>query len=147
MTPDGETNLSDLPQPASQRDLTIRYVQLALSCLAAAAAQLLLKRGASDGPSEAWHWHSVLFSGWGQLGIVAHVASLVWWLSALRSIPLGVASNLSGAIHVLVPMGCWLLLGESISSKRWIGISLVVAGVLISAKPASAVEEKVEDRL
>ena len=147
MTPDGDASSTDLPQSLPQRSAVSSYAQLALSCLAAAAAQLLLKHGASEGSPEAWHWHSVLFSGWGQLGIAAHVASLVWWLSALRSIPLGVASNLSGAIHVLVPVGCWLLLGETISAKRWIGISLVVAGVVISAKPASAVEENVEEKL
>ena len=123
------------------------YGILALSCLAAAAAQLLLKRGASEEAEASWLGLSSLHSGWVWLGIVALVASLFWWLSALRNIPLSVASNLSGVVHVLVPLGCWLLLGETISAKRWVGISLVVAGVLVSAKPASAVEENVEEKL
>ena len=141
MTPIGKT---ETVKPPSRRR---SYGILALSCLAAAAAQLLLKRGAVEAAEASLLGLSSLQSGWVWLGIVALIASLIWWLSALREIPLSVASNLSGVVHVLVPLGCWLMLGEMISPKRWIGISLVVAGVLVSAKPASTVEENVEEKL
>ena len=75
-------------------------------------------------------------------GIIAEVASLVAWLGALRTVPLSIAYNLSGATHVLIPLGCWAWLGESISPLRWLGIALVVAGVVLSAQAAAAVEEK-----
>ena len=142
MTPNEKADGTAAAPPARRGS----YAQLALSCLAAAAAQLLLKRGASEGAEASWLGLSSLHSGWVWLGIVALIASLVWWLSALRNIPLSVASNLSGVVHVLVPLGCWLMLGETISPKRWIGILLVVAGVLVSAKPASAVEQNVEEK-
>ena len=64
------------------------------------------------------------------------------WLYALRFLALSVAFALSGAIHALVPIGCWMFLGETISWKRWMGIAMVVAGVVVSAKPATIVEEK-----
>ena len=144
MTPTGKADDTATAKPPARRG---GYGILALSCLAAAAAQLLLKRGAVDGAEASLLGLSSLQSGWVWLGIVALIASLVWWLSALREIPLSVASNLSGVVHVLVPLGCWLLLGETISAKRWMGISLVVAGVLVSAKPASAVEENVEEKI
>ena len=144
MTPTGNAEDTATASPRTPRG---GYGILALSCLAAAAAQLLLKRGAVEGAEASLLGFSSLQSGWVWLGIVALVASLVWWLSALREIPLSVASNLSGVVHVLVPLGCWLLLGETISAKRWIGISLVVVGVLVSAKPASAVEQNVEEKL
>ena len=46
-----------------------------------------------------------------------------------------------------MPLGCWFWLGEDISAKRCIGILLVVAGVVVSAKPAAAVEEEVGGKL
>ncbi|MEI9896478.1 MAG: hypothetical protein WDN28_22115 [Chthoniobacter sp.] len=52
------------------------------------------------------------------------------------------AYNLSGATHVLIPLGCWAWLGESISPLRWLGIALVLAGVILSAQSAAAVEEQ-----
>ena len=55
---------------------------------------------------------------------------------------LSVAFTLSGAIQALVPLGSWIFLGESIPIMRWMGILLVIAGVVISAKPATVVEEK-----
>jgi len=147
MTPDGEAHITTPARPHPSGSVARNYAELALSCIAAAAAQLLLKRGAGDGAQDSWLGFSALHSGWVWLGIIALIASLVWWLSALRSIPLGVASNLSGVIHVLVPLGCWLLLGETISARRCIGIALVAAGVVVSAKPAGVAEANVEEKL
>jgi undecaprenyl phosphate-alpha-L-ara4N flippase subunit ArnE len=133
--------------PGCARSPAPAYAQLALSLVADAASELLLKRGAGAGGHDGWLGLSAMQSGWVWLGILANLASLFWWLAALRTIPLGVAFNLSGAVHVLVQLGCWLWLGETISTKRWIGILLVVAGVTVSARPAAAVEEEVEGKL
>jgi drug/metabolite transporter (DMT)-like permease len=70
------------------------------------------------------------------------IGSLFSWLFALRTIPLSVAFTLAGATHVLVPLGSWIWLGEEIPAKRWCGILLVTLGVLVSARPATVVEEK-----
>ncbi len=113
-------------------------IQLAVSIVLFAASQLLLKRGAcvaAEGPFN----FAALASPWVWAGIVAEVVSLVAWLGALRTLPLGMAFNLSGITHVLIPLGCWGWLGESIPPLRWVGIALVIAGVVLSAKPAAAV--------
>ena len=117
-------------------------LQLALSILLSAAAQVLLKLGAPPSGDEGWLGLGGLASAWTWLGIVALIGSLFSWLYALRFVALSVAFTLAGAIHALVPLASWLILGESISSRRWLDILLVIAGVLISAKPATAVEEK-----
>jgi multidrug transporter EmrE-like cation transporter len=117
------------------------YAQLVVSILFSAAAQLLLKRGSGEG-SESTLGFEGLRSGWVWLGIGAMIASLFSWLYALRFVPLSVAFTLAGAVHFLVPIGSWLWLGEAIPPKRWLGISLVLAGVVISAKPATRVEER-----
>ena len=103
---------------------------------------MLLKLGAIEGVPGHGLAFGGLLSGWIWLGIAAMIASLFSWLYVLRSIPLSIAFAFAGAIHILVPVGSWLCLGETISGKRWLGILLVTVGVLVSAKPATAVEEK-----
>ena len=124
----------------SGRSIHHPYAQLAISILLSAAAQVWLKLGAGSG--EGASILAGLHSPWVWLGILAMIASLVTWLNALRAVPLSLAFALAGIIHALVPLACWLWLGEAISGRRWIGIALVIAGVVVSAKPAMAVEEK-----
>ena len=124
-----------------RRPLSAATLQLIASIVLFAASQLLLKRGAGDAAAGVFNF-AALGSPWVWAGIVAEIASLVAWLAALRTLPLSVAYNLSGATHVLIPLGCWAWLGESIPPLRWLGIALVVAGVVLSAQPAAAVEEK-----
>lgn len=106
-----------------------------------AASQLLLKRGAGDEAAGPFNF-AALGSVWVWGGIAAEIASLALWLGALRTVPLGIAYNLSGATHVLIPLGCWAWLGETISPLRWVGIALVIAGVVLSAQSVAAVEER-----
>jgi multidrug transporter EmrE-like cation transporter len=115
-------------------------VQLTLSFLLSTVAQVWLKLGAgADGHASVF---ASLQSPWVWLGILATIGSLVTWLNALRSVPLSLAFALAGVIHALVPLASWLWLGETVSGKRWLGISLVIVGVVVSAKPATVVEEK-----
>ena len=123
-----------------RRPFSTSTVQLAASIVLFAASQLLLKRGAGALADGVFNF-AALGSPWVWAGIVTEIASLVAWLGALRTMPLGVAFNLSGITHVLVPLGCWGWLGESIPPLRWAGIGLVLAGVVLSARPAAAVEE------
>src|SRR3954451_7327282 len=119
------------------------YLHLALSILLSAAAQLLNKRGADESVTGGavfgfqglgWPWV------WG--GIACMIASLFGWLHALRSVPLHIAFNLAGAIQVIVPLSSWILLNEAISSRRWFGIALICAGVVITARQVGEVEER-----
>ncbi len=94
------------------------YVAIALSVVLDACAQVLLKVGAD---------HSIvhgsvigvagLLSGWVWLGMVTMVTSLGSWVYSLRFVPLNIASNLTGSVHVLVPLNCWTVLGEQIQRQ------------------------------
>ena len=46
-----------------------------------------------------------------------------------------------------MPLGCWLLLGESMSPRRWCGIGLVMVGLLVITKPFAQLSEKLESAL
>jgi undecaprenyl phosphate-alpha-L-ara4N flippase subunit ArnF len=126
------------------------YPQLALSIVFSASAQPLLKKGADRvhlvmDAAHAPDWHSPLYflmDLWAWLGIAAIIASLLSWLYALKTVPLNIAFNLAGIIHVMVPLASWIFLGEFISPLRWSGIFLVTVGVIVTAKEAVRLEEK-----
>jgi len=70
------------------------------------------------------------------------VLSFLSWLYVLRFIPLTIAFPLSRVVDVLVPLSCWLVLGEMISVRRWLGIALVIIGLAVVAKPVARLEER-----
>ncbi len=122
------------------------WLQLALSVVCVLVSELLLKRGATDIAylSSAWSWTGVngLASPLVWLGIAFVIASFVSWLYVLKYIPLTIAFPLSRVVDILVPVSCWILLGEFISPRRWCGIALVVIGLALVAKPVARIEER-----
>ena len=64
------------------------------------------------------------------------------WISAIRALPLGVAFPLTNAVQVLVPLSCWMFLGEAINFQRWCGILLVVIGLMTVAKTYARLDER-----
>ena len=123
------------------------YLQIFLTVLLTAAAQILLKVGAegSAANNSIWSWLGMaeLASGWTWLGIFAFVASFGGWLYALRFLPLGLAFALTNGVHIFVPLGSWLFLGEHISLLRGCGILIIIIGIVLLAQSVAKVEEKV----
>jgi drug/metabolite transporter (DMT)-like permease len=106
----------------------------------------LLKRGAAEtaNPNSSWSWTGL--SGLGSIYVWIAIAfvilSLITWLNVLRYLPLSIAFPISQAVHILVPLGSWLILGENIITLRWIGIAFVSLGLAIVAKPVARLEEE-----
>lgn len=123
------------------------YLQLALSTAFVTVYELLLKIGAIEtahiaGQSWAWTGLSGLASSYVWVAIVFVILSLVTWLHVLRHLPLSIAFPISQVVHALVPLGSWLILGESITSLRWCGIALVLLGLAVVAKPVARLEDR-----
>jgi drug/metabolite transporter (DMT)-like permease len=122
------------------------WLQLTLSVICVFVSELLLKRGATDvaEPDSAFSWIGVngLASPLVWWAIVLIIASFISWLYVLRYIPITIAYPLSRVVDVLVPLGCWMFLRESISTLRWCGIALVVIGLALVAKPVAQIEER-----
>ncbi len=140
-TVDRSARAEDARRRGSTAFLLSPWVQIVVSILLSAAAQIFLRLGVGHRQDEAWAAFHGLFSGWVWAGIIAQIVSLLSWLQALRTIKLLIAFNLSGILHVLVPLAGWLCLGEKIPPMRWLGIILVLAGVFVVASPAARVEE------
>jgi|SRR5581483_8730810 len=109
------------------------YTLIGAGALLVTASELLLKKGAVQG---------ALLSGWTWLGILTYLLSFACWLYVLRHMPLSIAYGLMTIVQVLVPLGAWMFLGESISVPRWIGIACVLAGTVVVAQSAARVEER-----
>ncbi len=122
------------------------WFQFVLNIIGVVIYELLLKAGASAvaDPSKGWSWFGInaLASPLTWLGIAVIIIDLIIWLYILRYIPLSIAFPLSRAVDVLVPISCWLVLKEAISPLRWGGIALVIIGLVIVAKPAAELEER-----
>lgn len=120
--------------------------QIIVNAFVVTAAELFLKMGARAtahlglGPS--WTGVTGLASAWTWLGMAFLILSLVSWLYILRNVPLSIAFPLSNVVHVFVPLTSWFFLNEVISTTRWVGIALLLTGLLIVAKPFARIEEK-----
>ncbi|PYJ68827.1 MAG: hypothetical protein DME76_11060 [Verrucomicrobia bacterium] len=122
------------------------WFQLGFGVVCVLVYELLQKRGASETAnlSQVWSWTGItaLVSPLIWLAMALMIVSLLSWLYVLRYIPLSIAFPLSRVVDVLIPLSCWLILGENISSRRWCGIALVVVGLLLTARPVAQLEEK-----
>jgi drug/metabolite transporter (DMT)-like permease len=122
------------------------WLILGLEVICVLVYELLQKRGASEtvGLSQTWSWIGVtaLVSPLVWLAMLLMIVSLLSWLYVLRYIPLSIAFPLSRVVDILVPLSCWIILGENISPRRWCGIALVIIGLILTAKPVARLEEK-----
>ena len=122
------------------------WVQLTVCVLLSTVAEIFFKLGAkaTANPDNAWSWTGLsgLRSSWVWWGILASVITLFNWLATIRKLPLTIAFPVANVVHILIPLSCWIFLGEAILARRWLGIALVLIGLLIVAKPAAKLEER-----
>jgi multidrug transporter EmrE-like cation transporter len=126
-------------------------VAVLISALTATASEICLKLGATETAARPtilpWLGISGLESKWVWFGILFTILSFVAWVRAIRVIPLSSAYTLSNSVHVFIPLSCWLILGESISARRWAGIALVIVGLIVIARPFARLDEKLQEAL
>ena len=122
------------------------WVQLLIGALLVTASELLLRRGAQQFEHATsvgkYFGIAALASGWTWLGIITYILSFASWLYVLKHVPLSIAFPVINVVHVLVPLGSWMILGEHISLLRWAGIGLVIGGILLIVRPVVTAEEK-----
>jgi len=125
-----------------------RYFQIALGALMVTASELMMKVGASAQHGRIGVFgFAALASGWTWAAILFYCLSFVSWAYVLQKLPLGIAYGIINIVHVLIPLGCRIFLHEALSPQRWIGIGLVLAGLLLVIRPLVTMEEKLEPRL
>jgi len=122
------------------------YLQLTLTALLIAAAEVFLKEGAALSQDDT----GVQILGISALGfratwfgIAFHILAFLSWLSVLRLMPLVEAFALLNVVHVLVPVASSVFLKEGISLMQVGGIAMVLAGTFLVGSAAA----KAGDRL
>ena len=122
------------------------WVQLGGEAAFVTLSQVLLKIGADETPVRGtlidWLGLSGLASLWVWGGIVSLILSFLCWIYVLKHLPLSVAFPLTNVVHVSIPISSWIFLGEAISTRRWIGIAIVITGLALVAKPVAKVDER-----
>jgi len=120
------------------------YLQICLGSLSVTASELLMKVGADQHRATIGVFGTAaLASGFTWLGIICYLLSFASWLTVLRQMPLGIAYALINVVHVLIPLGCWIFLGEIIPPQRWCGIGLVVLGLLLVTRATADASVKI----
>lgn len=103
---------------------------LAVEC----GAQLGLKLGsdALAGLDFGWEWIGIaLTSPWVQFGILCYLLAFVFWMLILDKMELSLAFPLSGMVYVVVMVASAFGLHEALSPLHWIGVGLIVTGVVV----------------
>jgi len=119
------------------------YARILLGAILVTAAELLLKRGATASADRAaLLGTAALGSYWTWAGIAVHITAMVNWLAVLRRVPLATAFSLVSIQQALVPLAAWGCMGETISPRRWVGITLVLCGIAAVARSYARAEEK-----
>lgn len=112
-----------------------------------AVAQLLLKAGASSageismsaGAPALWRTASGLAMHPGILGgLACYAVSVVLWIVALSRVEVSVAYPMLSIGYVVNALLAWWLFGESLDLQRWLGIGVIIAGVILVAHSGGA---------
>lgn len=122
------------------------YLQIGLGALSITVAELALRVGSRDAPDIAglpwWSGIAALANGWTWLGILTYILSFISWIIVLKRLALSVAFGLISIVHVLVPIAALICLHEAIHPRRWLGIGLVLAGILLISGLMTQAEER-----
>lgn len=70
------------------------------------------------------------------IGLLCYGVSALLWMVILSRLDLNIAYLMLASMYVLIPLASWLLLGERLPPMRWLGMAVVVAGVVIVARSA-----------
>ena len=100
-------------------------------------------QGLFKSPALAWHAHGSLLTPTVLLRLLVALSvygvATIAWIWVLQRAPLNLAYPLVALTFVLVPLGARWMFGETVGMRYWIGVGLIVAGIMVamSARPAS----------
>lgn len=122
--------------------MVISIILILLSIVLGVAGELLLKSGITQvGPLELGTVQRMVSTGASVIttpailvGFICYGVAAVFWLLVLSRFDLSYAYPMLALMYVLVPLAARVFLNESIPRGRWIGIILVIVGVVIVAR-------------
>jgi multidrug transporter EmrE-like cation transporter len=112
-----------------------------------ALAQLLLKAGATSagaisldaGAPVLWRTAAGLAQNPSILGgLACYAVSVVVWIVALSRVEVSIAYPMLSIGYVVNAWLAWWLFGEDVNLQRWLGIGVIVVGVVLVARSGSS---------
>jgi multidrug transporter EmrE-like cation transporter len=108
-----------------------------------AVAQLLLKAGASNsgvisldaGSAVLWRTavglaqHPYILGG-----LACYVVSVIVWIVALSRVEVSIAYPMLSIGYVVNALLAWWLFKEDVNAQRWLGIGVIIVGVVLVAR-------------
>ena len=122
--------------------MVVSIILILLSIVLGVAGELLLKSGITQvGPLELDTIQRIVHTSTTVIttpaivvGFVCYGVAAVFWLLVLARFDLSYAYPMLALMYVLVPLAARVFLNESIPRGRWVGIILVIVGVVIVAR-------------
>ena len=117
---------------------------IALSISTGVAGQTAIKLGVSQPSTEGTVSglfalvNLILTSPWVLLGLTLYGIGAVAWIAVLARLDLSLAYPLLALNFVLITLSSRLILGETVPTMRWIGMSVICVGIIIVARSAQA---------
>jgi len=111
----------------------ITYTVAILCVIGLAGGQILFKISATalteSGSFFTIKTSTALFAAMCLYGITS-----VAWVWVLQKVELGKVYPMMALAFVLVPLGCHLVFGERFQTQYFVGVAMIMAGILISVK-------------
>lgn len=101
------------------------------------AAQLSFKMAGLESLEAIGLMESWILNPWLWTALVSSGIGMLFWLFALRRLPLSIAYPWTALIYVLTPLFSALVFQDILSIRYGIGMALIVLGVLITTSASS----------
>lgn len=115
----------------------VQWSLLLLGVVLSAAGGILLKTGSIQVPHDqgiASAIGHVIFNWKIILGMLMYFIPVMIWIYLLKRIELSFLQPLFSLVYVMTPVFATVFLGENITVTRWLGIGVVMAGVVVIAR-------------
>ncbi|HEX7340746.1 MAG TPA: SMR family transporter [Rhodanobacteraceae bacterium] len=124
----------------------LTFVLILIGVLLNATAQLLLKMGVRplgiihlNLPTLVKAGFSLAMSPYILGGLACYVLSVVVWLLALSRAAVSVAYPMLSIGYIVTAIAAWLYLGERMNATRWLGICIIIVGVILVTRSGTRV--------
>jgi undecaprenyl phosphate-alpha-L-ara4N flippase subunit ArnE len=74
---------------------------------------------------------NLLFSRYFLIWFICYTFMTILWLYVLQTIPLSQAFPVLGLMYALIPIASHYLLKEQVLFSQWVGISIIITGVIL----------------
>jgi multidrug transporter EmrE-like cation transporter len=108
--------------------MNLHWISLALAIITSMGAQTLLKSGAgrADFIAQLFDWRTMF-------GLVCYGGAAMFYILALRRIPMSVALPCTAASYIVIALIGHFVFGEALGLRQIGGIVLISSGVLLLA--------------